>query len=249
MAKKKTARLDSLRVKFDERIHTGTKKTDGSWRLKNSVDKGLVKLVLSSQETEYGKDAIKEKNDLFSPVSIRTLAKIFKIERGNVNDKLIGVKPCGEAYGHPVYDLATAAMHLVAPPADALEDIISNMKANELPPKLKKEFWDARLAQLSYQEKAGDLWRTEYVTEMLITVMKTISTSMRGFNGIVSRETGITDDQRAVINRLTDGLLVSVRDKLLDDDTLAEKVNFLHSDNEDDDFEFIGGSSGKKDEG
>jgi hypothetical protein len=167
------------------------------------------------------------------------LSKIFKVERHSVSKKLIGLKPVAEAYGYPTFDLAEAARYLVAPPADALEEVISNMRADELPPRLKKEFWDARLSQLTYQEKAGDLWRTDFIVEAFISIFKTLSTSVRGFNGTISRQTGLSDEQRVIINDLMDGLLMSIKDKIAEDPVLLSKMNFLHSDNVDDEIDLV----------
>lgn len=221
--------IDVDGVIWNELIHDATKRktTTGKWQKKCGVHKGLVTKVLNEQSR---KKTTTIRDAYIKPVSKSLLARIFRIDKREVGGRLVSCQPTGEELGYPVYDLAEAARYLVAPPDDQVVRVIEQMKSNKLPPKLRKEFWDAKNAQMKYKKDAGELWHTQDVYDVFIEVFKTMRTSVMLFADNIDRETGLDDKQRDVLNRQVDELLEGVRDSLLNNDELNSKVNVLFDD-------------------
>ncbi len=238
--------LDAAMVAWDERIHSASKKktTGGKWRLKTGVDKGLVKKVVAEQQLL---NRTGSKEIVLQPVTKNTLCSIFKLDSRRLTDKIAGLEPVGYRRGNPVYDLAEAARYLVSPPDEIVAKIIGEMKGSDLPPRLRKEFWDGMNAKLAYQTKAGELWETQEIYDVFVKVFKTLRSGINLFSDAVSRETGLTKDQRSIITRMGDELLVGMTNDLLEDDELNKKVSvlFSYSESVEDNGEIGGASDGE----
>lgn len=148
----------------------------------------------------------KRRAEIASGLPVTELAKIFRTSILNVRRKLADVKPIGERAGDPVYDIAEAAEWLVKPKVD-LAAYIKTLRPADVPVALQKQFWDAQLGRQKFEEQAGHSWRTEKVQEAIGDVLKVVRQKVRLFTDTVDRESTLTEEQRAIVTRLSDELL------------------------------------------
>lgn len=157
---------------------------------------------------------------LFYGATVTDLARVFDLSQSEVQKRLAGrvtpVTPPGEK---PVrYKLKNAARFLINITIDAhiIEDTIRKMPPDKLPPKLTQAFWDGQLRRLAFQEKQGHLWKTERVVEILAEAFKPLSVSIRMFQDTVAQQCELTDDQKALITEMSDGLLRGLNESLIE---------------------------------
>lgn len=146
--------------------------------------------------------------------SMAQLAQLFRTDAKTLPRRLRRLKPVATRSGVKVYSIRDAAAYLVKP-GYSIEQYIRNMHPNELPPGLSKEFWAALQGRQRYETQAGDLWPTAQVVEALAEAFKQARMTILLFPETVERETGVTDAQRKVLRRLTDGLIDDLRESLV----------------------------------
>lgn len=156
----------------------------------------------------------KRRAEIASGLPVTELAKLFRTNILNVRRKLAGVKPIGDRAGDPVYDICDAAQMLVKPNIDIAE-YIKTMRPNDVPAALQKQFWDAQLGRQKFEENAGHLWRTEKVQLAMADLLKIVRQQLQLLADTVERETSLTPEQRAVINRIADDVQDSTYKKMV----------------------------------
>jgi len=220
--------LDSNNVKWDIRIHLANKgkDSDGKWLVRKDASRKYIDRVLADQRVND--KALR--GHMLLPVSKSMLARIFRLDPKTVGAKLAGVHPVTYDKGYPAYDLAEAAGYLTAPPDNQLEKVIASMKSDELPPRLRKEFWDGKNAQLKFQRQACELWHTEDVIDVFTEVFKTLRSGITLFTDNVNRQQELSKSQREMIVALSDDLLLSLSKSLTARSDLDSKVNFMLGD-------------------
>ena len=147
--------------------------------------------------------------------SMAQIAKLFKTDAKTLPQRLRRLRPAATRSGVNVYSIRDAAAYLVKP-GYSIEQYIRRMHANELPVGLMKEFWAGQKSRQSYEMQAGDLWPTSQVVSALGEALKELRQTTMLFTETVEREVGITEDQRKVLRRLTDGLIDDARKALVD---------------------------------
>lgn len=105
-----------------------------------------------------------------------------------------------------IYELAVAASYLVKPQI-SVEQYIKTIDAKDLPERLRKEFWTARLQEQKFRQKAGDLWATDDVLAVFGEVFKLVKNQSQLWSDSLETETGLTDEQRAILSDLVDDLM------------------------------------------
>lgn len=158
---------------------------------------------------------------LFDGCSISELGAIFCKDKRTVAEKIRNVQPSMMRDGFPIYPLAEAAKYLVDPAVD-IEAYIKQLRPQDLPPLLLKEFWAGQLAQQKYELNAGKLWPTVDVMMVLASVFKNLKTGILLFADTIEAKTDLTDKQRTLLNELSDGLLVELHRTLVEGDIDAE---------------------------
>lgn len=88
-----------------------------------------------------------------------------------------------------------------------VKTLLKAMKKGDLPPALNAEFWRAQLNRQTFEEKAGDLWKTAKVELMLATAFKTCRQQIALFADAVENQTKLSEDQRSIIRSMSDGLI------------------------------------------
>jgi hypothetical protein len=152
-------------------------------------------------------------------VGIEWLAGAFGMDRRKVKQRIAGVKPIGKhktATGYrPVWSLREVAGYLAPRPRD-LEAALRNMNSTDLPSKLQKDVWDARLKELAWREKAGDLWRTEDVALVFGEVFLTIKGQVSLWVDQLDEVSSLSEENRARLTQLTDSLQREIHQKLIE---------------------------------
>jgi len=152
-------------------------------------------------------------------VGIDWLAGAFGMDRRRVRSKLAGLKPIGEHKTptgmRPLWDLREAAAHLV-PSSQAVQMAIRDMKASDLPPDLQKEVWDARLKEMQWREKAGELWPTEGVIDVLGEAFKRLKTTLQLVPDQIERDMELPPTIRTKITDIIDRLQVDLHATLVE---------------------------------
>ena len=150
--------------------------------------------VSSSVETDWGK--------LRSGVSITWLKGLTGMDHKTVKKRLGPCKAKGKKLGFDVYDPIEALSYLIKPKFD-VADYMKTMNIAELPPMLRKEYWEAENKKLTYQERAGELWRTSDVLAVFAEAFKLIKTTTQVWADDVERDAGLKAEQyKALIGRV-----------------------------------------------
>ena len=147
--------------------------------------------------------------------SMAQIGQLFRTDAKTLPKRLRRLKPVATRSGVNVYSIRDAAAYLVKP-GYSIEQYIRTMHFSELPVGLQKEFWAGLKSRQSYEMQAGDLWPTAQVVEALAEALKQARMTILLFAETVERETGVTDAQRKVIRRLTDGLIDDLRESLVE---------------------------------
>lgn len=151
----------------------------------------------------------KRRAEMQEGVSCTFLAEAFHVSPHVVRRKLNSLKPVGERGGDPIYDLAEAAQYLVKPRVD-LAAYIKNLRPQDVPVALQKQFWDSQNGRLKYMQEAGELWRTEAVQHLVGDLYKLIRQRVQLLADTVERQTGLTDEQRRIIMAISDNMLIDL---------------------------------------
>jgi hypothetical protein len=139
-------------------------------------------------------------------VSVAWLMKAFRMGRAGVERKLIGCKPIGQGkHSTPLYDLPEAASYIVKPRLD-LASHLKTLKADDLPEKLRESYWNAKLKQQRFEERAGNLWRTEAVLTLFSVVLQDIRSKLQIIPDQVDRAVGLTPEQIEGTTRVVDAI-------------------------------------------
>lgn len=143
------------------------------------------------------------------------LAQLFHTDAKTLPRRLRGIRPAGIRNNTRTYDIRDAASRLVKP-GYSIEQYLQRMHANELPVGLMKEFWAGQKSRQEFETRAGDLWSTAEVVEALAEAFKTARMTILLMPEGIERETGVTDSQRKILRRLTDGLIDDLREVLVE---------------------------------
>lgn len=153
-------------------------------------------------------------------VSVTWLMQAFRMDRQTVKKKLARLLPIGNGSGgQPLYDFVQAASYLVKPQVD-VGAYIQSLRPQDLPPLLQKEYWDARLKRQRWEERAGDLWRTDEVRNTFSEVFKLIRTRMQLWVDDLDRAKSLSNEHRLVVTQLVDSLQDDLHRSLIE---LAEQ--------------------------
>ena len=143
-------------------------------------------------------------------VTVSFLAQVFKMDHQKIKRLLVNCpvkeyRKRGRTQNQNVYDLATAASYLVEPNI-SVEDVLSKIRREDLPPAINTAFWDAQLKRQKWEENAGQLWRTETIRASIGGMFQSMKFTIQLWADTIERQTGLTEEQREVLNEMTDAL-------------------------------------------
>lgn len=149
---------------------------------------------------------------------VNTIATIFAVDAETVRRAVSKNRiPCVvNADGHELYSIRDCAPFLVdISKVVDVEAILKSTSLKKLPPELTKNYWDAYNARKKALEDDQRLWRTEAVMEVFLDAFKVIRQSVNQFVDTISDRTETTEKQRKMIVEMCDGLMASMREKLI----------------------------------
>lgn len=159
---------------------------------------------------------------IFEGAFLTQIAKLFKMERRDVKQKIHGVAPIGKRSGYDIFDIAEVAPHLVKPIYD-VETYLRRMHPNDLPKHLTKEFWAGQKAKQEYLKAEGDLWDTGEIFQRVGEMVKVIRMEMLLAREAIARETHFTPKQQERLQQIIDGSLNAMADKLAE--IFGDRIN------------------------
>lgn len=153
--------------------------------------------------------------------TVTDLAHIFGGSQNDIHKKIGGVvAPCSPRGETPIrYRIRDAAPYLVDTQRMSSEDVeaaIIKMTPAKLPPALQDAFWKGQTARLNYQERLEQLWSGVRVVEILGEAFKPISMTLRMMSDTVGQQTELTERQRELIDGISDSMLRSLQESLID---------------------------------
>lgn len=155
--------------------------------------------------------------EFFDGMTVPRLAQLFRLDRRTVTEKLRPLRPTGERRGAPTYHVVDAAPYLVEPIVD-IAKYLAEVGPGDLPAPLQAQYWNAQNSKLKYKEQSGDLWRTSQVMEVFTGVFRSLTQSLRLLADRVEAQTGLTGEQRAIIEKeISDKALNMLRKRLVED--------------------------------
>lgn len=143
-------------------------------------------------------------------VTVSFLAQVFGMDHNKVKNRLRNCpikerRKRGKTQQQHLYDLATAAEYLVEPNID-YEEVLKKIKREDLPPSINTAYWDAQLKRQKWEENAGQLWRTETIRGAIGGMFQTMKFTIQLWADTIERQTGLTEEQRELMNEMTDSL-------------------------------------------
>lgn len=152
-------------------------------------------------------------------VTVSFLAQVFRMDNAAVKRRLVNCpilesRRRGTTQVQHLYDLAKAAKYLVETDVDPMV-LISKMKREDLPPALSTAYWDALLKKQKFEENAGDLWRTDKVWSVLADTFQKMKFTMQLWAEGIERLTGLTEEQREILQTSVDGLQQELFEELV----------------------------------
>lgn len=178
----------------------------------------------SAQLSFSAKDVHKLKNG----VSIQWLARAFRMTRHIVEKKLRKCPVAGSGeFGNPLYDLVEAAAFLVEPKVD-IKEYLKTAKDDELPERLRESIWNSKLKKQRWEEKAGHLWRTEYIMDRMGEVLANTRQSVQQIPDRVERIAGLSIEQYRIVRNATDEVLNQIYEEIVAMQEGASTFNQLH---------------------
>jgi hypothetical protein len=165
----------------------------------------------------YGRDLSLRMNtvhEVLRGVTVPWLCQVFNMTKPQVEKRLENcpvlrrVGPNGK-----VYELAVAAAYLVKPKV-TIEQYINSIDTKDLPERIRKEFWTARLQEQKWRQKAGELWSSQDVITVFGEVFKMIKNQSQLWSDTLESTAGLSDEQRILLGELVDDLMGKIFDSL-----------------------------------
>ncbi len=161
------------------------------------------------------KQSSEELTLLYNGATANELAILFDMSVNEVRRKIIGVvDPITGPNKVPRFRVREAAPYLCSVVFDP-EEMIRTLTPAKLPPALSHVFWKAQKDRQDFEERKGDLWRTQRVIEVFSEVFKTIRMTILMFNDTLEQRADVSPEQRKIIQQLGDGLLDQAHEALV----------------------------------
>ena len=147
-------------------------------------------------------------------VSAAWLGHVFGHDKNTIKKKLAKCPVAGKNRNTPLYLIKDAAAWLVPPKVDVMT-YIKSLPPTDLPPRINAAYWSAMEARQRVLLRAGELWQTEDVISVFGEAMLMIKDTVTLWVDEMDRVDGLTDKQRAMLERMSDGLLSEVHERLV----------------------------------
>lgn len=115
-----------------------------------------------------------------------------------------------------LYDLNDALPYILPPVGLDVTNVIMKMRPSQLPERLRKEIWDARLKEQTWRQRAGELWATEDVIEVLSDTFTLLASKIKLWSDQIADEHELSNDARAALLGRVDDLQADLHRALVE---------------------------------
>lgn len=153
--------------------------------------------------------------------TLAQLGQIFGMSYKTVQSRVVGrvtpARPKGQTEKDPLrYHIRDVAPLLCDPQVD-IEEILKSLTPAKIPPMLQDAFWKAQKSRLEVEEKLGHLWSTERVVKVIADAFKPCRMAILMFVEEIEQQEELTPAQRALLTSMSDGLLESLHEALVNE--------------------------------
>lgn len=153
---------------------------------------------------------------MLKPVSITFISEVLLMDRKTVTRRLKDLPHVSMHRGNsPLYDFRQALPYLVTPKID-MDALVKRLNADDLPASLQKDVWDARLKALQWRERAGELWKTDDVLEVLGEAFQRLKTTTQLWIDQIGDNHALPAAARKELTDLVDGLQTDLHQTLVE---------------------------------
>lgn len=159
---------------------------------------------------------------VYGGFTVTDFAHIMSCSQNDIHKRLAGrVEPISPPGVEPLrYALRDVGPYLFerkdGASAREVERAMTKMKPSQLPPALQDAYWKAQITRQEYEESKAQLWKTERVVKVLGEAFKPVAMSLRMMADTVEQMHELTPEQRAAIVDLSDQMLRSIQQSLVD---------------------------------
>jgi hypothetical protein len=166
------------------------------------------------------------------PKGVTFLANVFGFNNSNeVRNRLIECPIVAQDdHGNPLYDFREACSYLVPRRDKDFVNELRRMRAVDLPPALSQAVQKAKNEELTYKIRAGELWHTEDVLEVLGETFLMMKDTMGLWVETLNEATELTQTQYNTMRDLVYGLQTELHNKLVDLSKRKSTLAALHDD-------------------
>ncbi len=140
------------------------------------------------------------------PMSATFLATALGMGPRTVQKKLAECPPIGYARNAPLYDFSQAMPYLVKPKAADIREALKKIGESDLPLSLQKDVWDARIKEQTWRSRAGELWKTEDVLEVLGDAFQALSSTTKLWTDQIADQHDLPTEVRDTLMKRVDAL-------------------------------------------
>lgn len=163
-----------------------------------------------------GRGQVPDATAFFRPVTRTYLATLLNRQPRHIVKQLSRCPVIGyTAKGLPLYDFAEAMSYCIEPKIDLML-WLKAQNAMSLPPHINKAFWDAMRSRQMVEERAGDLWRTADVLDVLARTALTIKETATLWIESLPDKDLLTTEQYESIRGAVNDLLTEVHRRLVE---------------------------------
>lgn len=146
------------------------------------------------------------------PVSLRTLARLTRLDRDYILRRIEGIQPAGTRSGHPVFNPADVLPALCRPGTAGTGGPVD---VSLLSPADRRHHFDAELKALELRRRAGELCELDEVMQLYTTTIAVFAEQIRSVPDILERKAGITPKQAETAADEIDEQLEQIRSRLM----------------------------------
>ena len=84
-----------------------------------------------------------------------------------------------------------------------------------MPERLRESIWNSKLKKQRWEEKAGHLWRTEYIMDRMGEVLANTRQSVQQIPDRVERIAGLSIEQYRIVRNATDEVLNQIYEEIV----------------------------------
>ena len=163
-------------------------------------------------------DSLPRFEAFWKPVGISFLANVFRLSNSTVARKRLADCPIidEDEHGNPLYDFIEAAGHLAPPRGKAVVAMLRKMGPSELPPQLSLAVQKAKNEELTYKVRAGELWHTADVMEVLGEVFLLMKSTMQLWVETLNDKGSLTKEQYEALSEMVYSLQTEMHGKLVE---------------------------------